>query len=298
MFSSDPKLSSTSRAEPRKGLFGAKLQAAKAAAGAALELKVDFSVVPDDDLPPLQPLTVPRKKRALKSVVVTSARGIPMTPECVAQPANHASLAPAPQEPKDHRATVEDVEDADDDAASTVSKKKKKKKPKKRRAGVGELTTVQEDSVPATPATPTKSSAGLAADSPARSPSTKPSIPNTSLTSLAHTSTASLPIEPTTAQSGRSYLQELGAPKEKVKSRPDHASLFSEKRGFLSKLSGRDKDKTKKEDNPNINKKFTWFSKLGKKTTSYMQQLLRTSADEKAGSLKWENFVKVSFALV
>ncbi|KAF8844311.1 hypothetical protein BDN67DRAFT_765829 [Paxillus ammoniavirescens] len=275
MFSSDPKLSSTSRAEPRKGLFGAKLQAAKAAAGAPLELKIDFSVVPDDDLPPLQPLTVPRKKRALKSVVVTSAR------------------APALQEPKDHRATVEDAEDADDDASSTVSKKKKKKKPKKKRAGVGELTTVQEDSVPATPATPTKSSSGLAADSRARSPSTKPSISNPSLTSLAHTSTASLPIEPTTARSGRSYLQELGAPKEKVKSRPDHASLFSEKRGFLSKLSGRDKDKTKKEDNPNINKKFTWFSKLGKKTTSYMQQLLRTSADEKAGSLKWENFVKV-----
>ncbi|KIK92133.1 hypothetical protein PAXRUDRAFT_830231 [Paxillus rubicundulus Ve08.2h10] len=275
MFSSDPKLSSTSRVEPRKDLFGAKLQAAKAAAGAPLELKIDFSVVPDDDLPPLQPLTVPRRKRAMKSVVVTSAR------------------VPAPQEPKDRRATVEDVEDAGDDAASAVSKKKKKKKkPKKKRTGTGELTTVQEDSVPATPATPTKALPGLAAQSPSRSPTTKPSITNASLTSLAHMSAASLPIEPTTAQSGRSYLQELGAPKEKVKSRPDHASLFSEKRGFLSKLSGRGTAKTK-EDKPNINKKFTWFSKLGKKTTSYMQQLLRTGADEKAGSLKWENFVKV-----
>ncbi|KAF9227359.1 hypothetical protein BS17DRAFT_775364 [Gyrodon lividus] len=278
MFSSDPKLSSTIRPEPRKGLFGTKVQATKVAtkAAAPAALKIDFSAVADDDLPLLQSPIAPRKKRVPKAVVEKGT----------------GASAPAPQEPKDHRATVVDIEDEDEDAAPTASKKKKKKKPKKKRTGVGELTTVQEDSVTATPAISEIPSPGLATESPARSLSTRPSISNASLTSLAHMSTASLPLEPTTAQSGRSYLQKVAAPKEKVKSRPDHASLFSEKRGFLSKL-GRDKGKTKIENNPNINKKFTWFNKLGKKTANYMHQLLRTSADEKAGSLKWDNFVKV-----
>ncbi|KIJ67776.1 hypothetical protein HYDPIDRAFT_107270 [Hydnomerulius pinastri MD-312] len=288
MFSADSKLSSTTRTAPRKGQFGTKVQAAKAASkvSPAPALKIDFSGVLDDDLPPLQPLTAPRKRWEPKPFVAKT----PSAPALVSQ------------EPQSHRATVEDAEDEDDDAASTASKKKKKKKPKKKKAGLGNLGTVQEDSVPPTPATPTKPSSGFSPspESPTKSPSSsKPSVANASLGSLALASTASLPIEPTTGKSGRSYLQELGSTKGKVKSRPDHASLFSEKRGFLSKLSGKDKDKEKdkpkkeKEHDPNVNKKFTWFNKLGKKTTGYMHQLLRTSADEKAGALKWENFVKL-----
>lgn len=105
-------------------------------------------------------------------------------------------------------------------------------------------------------------------------------------------------MEPTVAQSTHSYLQELGSPKEKVKSRPNHASLFSDKRGFLSKLSSKDKTKKEDENDPTVNKKFTWFSKLGKKTNEYMHQLMRINADEKVGSLKWDNFVKVSLLKV
>lgn len=131
-------------------------------------------------------------------------------------------------------------------------------------------------------------------ETPAKIPSDKLPASNTSLNSLAHMSTSSLPIEPTVAQSAHSYLQELGAPKEKVKSRPDHASLFSDKRGFLSNLSSKDKANKENESDPTINKKFTWFTKLGKKTAGYMHQLMRTSADGKIGSLKWDNFVKAS----
>lgn len=86
----------------------------------------------------------------------------------------------------------------------------------------------------------------------------------------------------------------MDAPKEKVKSRPDHPSLFSDKRGFLSKLNSKDKTNKEKESEPSVNKKFTWFTNLGKKTTGYMHQLMRTNVDEKAGSLKWDNFLKVT----
>jgi len=47
------------------------------------------------------------------------------------------------------------------------------------------------------------------------------------------------------------------------------------------------------EDDPTINKKLSWFTKMGKKTAGYMQQLMHTNADEKVGTLKWDNFVKV-----
>lgn len=203
-------------------------------------------------------------------------------------------LAPVPEEPKDYRPTVEDAEEEEEDVSSIASKKKKKKpKKKKKKKVANELPTVHEDSVPSI-STPPKNPPSTLAETPAKAPSNKLPASNASLHSLAHVSTSSLPIEPTVAQSTHSYLQELGAPKEKVKSRPDHPSLFSDKRGFLSKLSSKDKTKTESEGEPAMNKKFTWFTKLGKKTAGYMHQLLRTSTDEKVGSLKWDNFVKVS----
>lgn len=135
----------------------------------------------------------------------------------------------------------------------------------------------------------------MLADTPAKVPSNTLPASNASLNLAAHMSTSSLPIEPAVAQSAHSYLQELGAPKEKVKSRPNHASLFSDKKGFLSKLSSKDKTKNEDEDDSTLNKKLSWFTKMGKKTAGYMQQLMHTNADEKVGTLKWDNFVKVSF---
>jgi hypothetical protein len=108
-----------------------------------------------------------------------------------------------------------------------------------------------------------------------------------------------MPIEPTTAQSAHSYLRTLDERekvKEKIKSRPDHASLFShpekEKKGFFSKLSIGLKGK---DDAAPKNAKHTWFSKLSKKTTGYMHQLLATVEDTTQGiaPMKWENFLKV-----
>ncbi|KAL4073915.1 hypothetical protein J3A83DRAFT_4074994, partial [Scleroderma citrinum] len=81
----------------------------------------------------------------------------------------------------------------------------------------------------------------------------------------------------TTAKSGHSYLQELGLQKEKIKSRPDHASIFSDKQGLFFKLSGKDKNK---EPDTNVNKQPSLFSRLGKKTTGYMKRLLHVG-DEK-----------------
>ena len=206
----------------------------------------------------------------------------------------HPFLASVPEEPKDYRATVEDAEDEED--VSSKKKKKPKKKKKKKKA-TNELPTVHEDSVPVISTPPKNPPLSTLAETPAKVPSNKLPASNVSLNSLAHVSTSSLPIEPTVAQSAHSYLQDLGAPKEKVKSRPDHASLFSDKRGFLSKLNSKDKTKKEDETDPTVNKKFTWFTNLGKKTAGYMHQLMRTNADEKAGSLKWDNFLKVTITI-
>ena len=278
MFSSSAKLSSTSRTEPRNGVFGAKLQAAKTSGNVTPAFDVDLSNVPEDDLPPLQTLTTPRKKRT-----ITTRKTEPFIPA----PSGTGTVVP-PSIQRDQRATVEDDED-EADAVSSTSKKKKKKKTKKKRTEFDELATVQEDATVNTENTTLRPLSKV----PSKSPPTKLPSSNASMTSLAQTSTTSLPIAPIAAKSGHAYLQELGPQKEKIKSRPDHGSASLEKKGFLSKLSGKDKEKqsAQRELEGDTDKKPSAFSKLRKKTMGYMQRLLHLG-DEKGG-LKWENFLKV-----
>lgn len=192
-------------------------------------------------------------------------------------------------QPKDTRTTVEEVEDEDDVDADTTSasKKKKKKKPKKKKTD-SDLPVLPEDA----PASPVVSAARVASppSSPSKaSPARRTSLNSSATTLLNNMSTTSLPLtEQTTAHSGHSFLQEI-TQKEKIKSRPDHASMFN--RGFLSK--GKEKAKEKDEGKDTANNKHTWFSKLGKKTTGYMHQLLRAGDDERRGAMKWESFLKV-----
>ncbi|KAG6335576.1 hypothetical protein ID866_3516 [Astraeus odoratus] len=286
----------TTRTEPRKGIFGAKSQATKAVGKVTPAFKIDFSNVDTDDLPPLQPLTTPRKKRlpklyAPKAVTTDAPSALPGTLYyCSVQPtlddANTASPARV-----DQRATVEDVED-EDDAASTTSKKKKKKKPKKKRTGTRELGTLLEDTPTTNVPIPVLSPVSR---SPPQSPQIKSAAPNASVASPSYASTTSLPIGQTTTKSGHAYLQEMEGPKEKIKSRPDHASIFSDKKGFLSKISGKTKEKetpTQKKDNTKVNKKPPLLLRLKRKSFGYIHQLLDTS-EKKQGSLKWENFLKV-----
>ena len=196
--------------------------------------------------------------------------------------------------PQDTRTTVEEVEDEDDADSISASKKKKKKKPKKKRTGYldMDLPVLPEDA-PASPVvSPVPGSSPTTSPVKAR-PTRKASL-NSSTTSLLNMSTTSLPLtEQTTAHSGHSYLQEI-AQKEKIKSRPDHANLFS--RGFLTRDKDRIKDKG--EDKEDESKKRTWFSKLGKKTTGYMHQLLRVGDEDRRGAMKWENFLKVLRACI
>ncbi|KAI6121718.1 hypothetical protein F5141DRAFT_1091865 [Pisolithus sp. B1] len=280
MFSSDAKLSATARAEPREGRFGAKLHTVKGAGLVTPAFKVTFTGVPDGDLPPLQPLPTPREKRLPRRLCRKSF--------VIPDPSKLAPSA-APQLPQDRRAAVEEVED-EEDTALAASKKKKKKKAKKKRAETYAVGAVPEAEVPRANPTGTRSPAG----SSLKSPLERPPVSDSYVTLHGQASTTSLPVEPTAAKSGHAYLQELGMPKEKVKSRPDHASLFSDKKGFLSKLSGGDKAKEKaqpKESSSNVNTS-TWYSRLRKKTAGYMQQLLHPG-EEKQGGLKWESFLKV-----
>jgi hypothetical protein len=192
-------------------------------------------------------------------------------------------------QPKDTRTTVEEVDDEDDADADTASasKKKKKKKPKKKKTDT-DLPVLPEDA----PASPVISGARVASppSSPTKAnPARRASLNSSATTLLNNMSATSLPLtEQTTAHSGHSFLQEISQ-KEKIKSRPDHASMFN--RGFLSK--GKDKAKDKEENKDTVNNKHTWFSKLGKKTTGYMHQLLRAGDDERRGAMKWESFLKV-----
>ncbi|KAH7924249.1 hypothetical protein BV22DRAFT_1035310 [Leucogyrophana mollusca] len=285
MFSSNSKLSSAKRTEPRKGAFAPKVaptpKSTSKAAPAPVDLQVDWSKLALDELPPLQPLSVPRKKRVAAA----------LASKPVATPAPAAS-----QDPVSQRTTVEDVED-EDDTPSTAGKKKKKKKTKKKKTGLGDidLESVRDEPGITSPMTPAKGGFASPPVSPASAKRPTSTINGSSTTTLPNMSTATLPLDKTIAQSGHSYLQELGGPKEKIKSRPDHASLFSANRGFLSKLSGKEKAKEPKEKDKNMNKKHGWFSNLGKKTGKYMHQLLRTSEDDTQGlsSMKWENFLKL-----
>jgi hypothetical protein len=260
-----------------------------------------------DDVPPLEPihpktesewLVTSRNPSAADRVVLVFLR-----------------LSAEPQGPKSQKATVEEVED--EDAVPGAGKKKKKKKPKKKKK-----VTTQEDEAPPVPEpasppptrvkTPPPPPSPPPVSSPKQSPrkptsvpksppGRSPSLKTSSSTTLPNMSTASLPfpLEQTSAQSAHSYVKDIDGPKAKVKSRSDHASIFSatsekeKKRGFFSKFSRKDKpanDQDKKGD------KGSWFSNLSKRTDKLMHQLLNTKENETKGlaSMKWENFVKVT----
>ena len=234
-------------------------------------------------------------------------------------------LLAEPQPAPSHKTTVED---ADDEDAPRAPKKKKKKKPKKKNKPASVQVAMPDDpavleSPPSSPVpamttttttepgpAPAMASAPPVLPTSSVSPSKTPSTPtrpavrppsiNASTTTLAHASTTSLPIEPTAAQSARSYLQaeKLDAPKSKVKSRPEPTSLepIPEKKDFFSKFT---KTKLKqKPKEPEVDQKASrqsWFSRLTKRTKGYMSQLLGSSEDEAQGrsAMKWEEFLKV-----
>ena len=190
---------------------------------------------------------------------------------------------------KSQKATVEDA--VDEDVAAARKKKKKKKSKKKKTETSGILPSQLPPSIK-----PMLAETSTVLASPTNA---SPVIPSTGPTLPPYMSTASLvpSAEPETAQSAHSYLQSLSiSDKKKVKSRPDHASLFSqpdtEKKGFFSGLSlkkGKDKESAMKEA------RQSWFSKLSKKTETLMHQLLGTSENDKVGApMKWDSFLKVT----
>jgi len=97
-------------------------------------------------------------------------------------------------------------------------------------------------------------------------------------------------------------VKDLEGPKTKVKSRSDHASIFSansekeqereKKSGFFSKFSRKDKPVDAHEKKGD---KRSWFSNLSKKTGKLAHQLLNTEESKTQGlaSMKWEQFAKL-----
>ena len=270
MFSSDPKLKTTTRTEPRLGGFRGAFRATPTG-------------VPKNVSTTIPPKPKPQEPSPTSGEWIINFN---LSTFCFL-----TSYTPAPPSTS-RKATVEDAEDED---VPVVKKQKKKKKSKKKKTETSGVV------LPSESAQSTKPTLAQTATAPtALATSAKPSsmVSSTSSTLPAHMSTISLVSgkEAVTAQSARSYLQNLGlSDKKKVKSRPDHASLFSqqdtEKKGFFSGLSltkGKDKESSMKEA------RQSWFSKLSKKTETLMHQLMDTSENNKTGApMKWESFVKV-----
>ncbi|KZT29034.1 hypothetical protein NEOLEDRAFT_1154103 [Neolentinus lepideus HHB14362 ss-1] len=282
LFSADPNLKTKVRAQPRKPFFGGKKPPAAE----------DFE--DDDEVPPLEPIAPSARKAA------------------------------QPEPSKGHGVTVEEVEDEE-----VTSAKKKKKKPKKKKKKPSTTAPAEQglespvptvspppEPMPTTPSPVTsseltsppqtplkrknrKGSSGASTDGP-KSPPT-PSTTNTSSTYLPSMSTASLVTEQK-AQSVRSYLQSEGldTTKMKVKSRghaSDMAPIKAKKKGLFSGKFGRKEKAEGEDDEESIKKssKDSYFSRLSKKSTDLMHQLLRTKDDQKMGRapMKWEQFLKV-----
>ncbi|TFK54510.1 hypothetical protein OE88DRAFT_1676255 [Heliocybe sulcata] len=276
LFSADPNLKTNRRTQPRKPFFGGRKPPAPE----------DFE--DDDEVPPLEP------------------------------------ISPSARRPAQRGVTMEEVEDEEVTAA-----KKKKKKPKKKKKKPSSTATAEqgkeESPAPAVssppepvPASPSPVPSG-APTSPPQTPSKKkkkrgpsgasangPKSPTPSVSSTAvNSSSGHLPFMSTSslvaeqkAQSVHSYLHSegLAATKEKVKSRrqPGDMALIKEKRGLFSGKFG---SKEKDEDEESIKKgsKNSWFTRLGKKSTDLMHQLLSTKDDVKKGQapMKWEQFLRV-----
>lgn len=172
-------------------------------------------------------------------------------------------------------------EEGTGETSQTPKKKKKKRRPRKKplpeQTSLHVLNVVQE------------------------SPQAVPSITTKTSDSGKQPSNAlPLPVEPTVAQSARSYIkaEHLDIHKSKVKSRSDQASIFSnggkeDKKGIFAKFHLNNVKDTGEEQR---RAKQSWFSKLSKRATGCMHQLLRTSQDEKQGlaPMKWDHFVAVS----
>ncbi|KAI0339768.1 hypothetical protein BDW22DRAFT_1360779 [Trametopsis cervina] len=252
----------------------------------------------------------------------------PAQPKPNVKPATKAAST-AQQAPQTKQATVEEVSDEDE---PSTNKKKKKKKPKKKKKkstatadgqgtegpAEGEPAAEAEteeiaDKVPERPVTPPipptptsaqqqrKPSAPTSPKSPRkRTPSVRSVASSMSSTSTvpayASTTSLTLPTEQT-AQSARSYLQKTGlaSEKAKVKTRSDQPTIFTvpEKPSLFSRMTGK-KDKEKKADSKDGDK-YSFLSKMTRKTKTYMHQLLHSAEDEKQGiaPMKWENFLKV-----
>ncbi|KAG7446329.1 uncharacterized protein BT62DRAFT_968061 [Guyanagaster necrorhizus] len=185
------------------------------------------------------------------------------------------------------KTTMEEVED-EDDVRQGAGSKKKKKKPKKKKPAATESASPKLPTAPAPAPVPSAPPPPAAKQKP-HPPPTK-LRPNPVASSVYMSTTSIPPVEPTMAQSGHSYAQNMGV-KTKVKSRSDQPSLFA--KGVLGRLGvGREKSKQEPESKST---RRNWFASMHRKTKDYLHQILNTSEDVTKGSagMKWDTFVKV-----
>ncbi|KAL5485099.1 hypothetical protein ACEPAI_7741 [Sanghuangporus weigelae] len=223
------------------------------------------------------------------------------------------------------------LEDADDEsdvqnsAAEKKKKKHKKKKKKKKSIGTDEKPLASEPPTsptsepPRSPsptpepqvappalAVPPQTSRAEKKQPNKKSPSVKTQTTTKSSlsepTSFASTTTLQLPQEQK-APSARSYLKEIPGAKTKVKTRREPATEANaettpvkkdRKGGLFGRFKGRDGDESKEDRKKKKQESdLSVFARLRKKTAGHLRKLLGVSAQDKKGSLKWEQFLQV-----
>ncbi|KAH6914336.1 hypothetical protein BKA70DRAFT_1421115 [Coprinopsis sp. MPI-PUGE-AT-0042] len=186
------------------------------------------------------------------------------------------------------KTAMEEVEE--EEAAGAPAAGKKKRKPRKRGG--------KNKKKPAATAGAPEEADDVFTASP-KAAQTKPRLDQSSFG--ASVSTLNIPVVDPSAgqgQSAHSYLKELNQPKEKFNSRGDYAYIFSNssaetKKGGIkavSSLYGKGK-----EDQGSMNAKNIWFSRLSKKATESMHQLLKASEEvgKPPSPMRWETFLKL-----
>ncbi|KAL5523887.1 hypothetical protein ACEPAG_8060 [Sanghuangporus baumii] len=221
----------------------------------------------------------------------------------------------------------EDADDESDVPKSAAEKKKKKHKKKKKKKSIGneekplasEPPTSPISEPPRSPSpTPEPQGAPPAQAAPPQTPQTekkkaKNKSPNVKTqttarsnisesASFASTTTLPLPHEQK-APSARSYLKEIPSTKTKVKTRREPAAEANvettlkkkdRKGGLFGRFKGRNGDESKEDQKKKKKESGVGvFARLRKKTAGHLRKLLGVSAQDKKGSLKWEQFLQV-----
>ena len=136
--------------------------------------------------------------------------------------------------------------------------------------------------------------------SPVKSSASSTLSNHTGTTAVGSTVSLPLPTEQK-AESARKYLAQAGLDqiKTKVKTRPDQPAEEKEEKVGRPRLFGRfGGGESKESDKNNTSSASAVFGRLRHKTSMVARKVFGVTAQDKKGSVKWEQFLQVSSSLI